>query len=426
MTTRDSITFPENEKSKYESKTDLMVAIELSLLGTNLDIAKSLLENYGNIDQEDGDGRTLLVNALLMNSQYINKEIIKCIIEKGASVNKIPNPYKNVNDKIVQEEKITEELIEYVNDCIEKRYKNYIPLILAAKKNDVDILKFLLEKGADINEKDNNDDTILRIGCRDNKIEIVNLALKCKPNSDTLEASLYTAICQGHIECVKILLNAGANMNFNKYQDLFEYIINMDLKINSNCETTKEAFKRGANIKMLNDKGFHVLQSAASTNNLIMFELLIKNGIDVNQDLKGYWSPFDTALRRSKNDSHENLIKYMILAGCKYDLNSLRHCDVNGKNERIKKLLKGEETDKLLIKAIKSKNITMIKVLIKKEPYTEETFIEIIKLNNMELIKFYFENVKPLMSLNEILTKILDETIDVNYDIMMVIVSNLN
>ena len=423
LLTRDLITFPANKKSEYDTKTDLMVAIELSALGTNCDIAKSLLENYGNINKEDStseESRTLLTKTLLMDSEYMNTEIIKYIIEKGASVNKLPNPFKKNNIKMGSD--FSEELMEYVNECVDKRYGKYIPIRLAAIKKYGDIVKLMLEKGCDINESNNECDTMLVIAVRNNQLELVKLALEYKANVNTDYPPLFVAIYYGFIECAKLLLNAGANINPNKYEYLFEKAIEMDMNISDNYETTRLFFEKGASIHMLPEKGIKILKTAIAKNNHGMVELLLDNGVDINQEKEyPYLTLFVQTLGKSDKDSHEKIIRIMLKHNVKYDLTVALNW-TNKNNIIIRNLL--EETNvELLISAIKLKNINMVKVLIKKEKYSEETFIKIIKCNNLELIKCYFENIKPKTSLNNILGKIMNETID--YDILNFISENL-
>lgn len=408
MTTRDSITFPENIKSKYESQSDLMVAIELSKLGDNFDIAKSLLENYKNINEEDEEGKTLLIKTLLMDAKYVNTKIIIHIIEKGANVNKTSNPFINA----IIGTQIRPELMKHVNNYVNKRYSQYIPLILATQMNYVDVVKKLFEQGANIEEKNSIDETMLYAACRNGNLELVELALQYKAN---INSALYAAIFYKKPECVKLLLNVGADIFSNENKDSFDKVI----EIANSYELTNLFFEKGAKIEMLREKGFFALKKAIERNDLNLFELLINNGVDVNQENPDFLPAFTRILRISKNDSHEKMIRLMIKK-VKYDLEKALS-NTDSSNKIIISLLKGESTE-LLTRAIKSKNINMIKILIVKDS-SNETFIEIIKLNDLELIKFYFENVKPLLSLNDVLDKLVDESI--NFDILKCISENL-
>ena len=419
MTTRDLITFPENKtKSEYESQSDLLLAIEFSKLGTNLEIAKTLLENYGNIDKQDKESRTLLVNSLLLNPEYVDTEIIKYIIlVKGANINKLTNPYKNEMNKIV--EKDTECFIECINNLINERYAKYVPLILAARRNYNDVINILLERGCNVDEKDYYDDNLLSIACSYNKTELVKIALNYKANIDV--TILKKAFSNRHIESLKLLLNSDAFICSNKYGDLFEKAIIMDMDLNNNCELTKLFLLKEAKIEILDDKGFYALRVAIEKNHYNMVCLLIQNGIDINYTRAGSYSPFERIINESRDDSHLKIFKLMLSKGMKLDSKTALHI-INPNNRKIIKLLKEEPQD-LLNKAIQSKNINMIKILIKKEDNSEKTLIEIIKLNNQDLVKFYFENVKPLTTLNFVLKKIMDEVID--YDMLKLISENL-
>lgn len=174
MTTRDKITFPENE-SKFESESDLMVAIRYSNLGSNLDIAKLLLENYvesgTSINKVDDEGKTLLITSLCMYKKYVDIDIIKLIIEKGAYINKKLNPLTDILDKLEGEGIIPNKLKKEINNITNSYTCENIPLISALDNDHFDIIRFLLEKDCDINEKSFHGDTFLISAVMSNKIK---------------------------------------------------------------------------------------------------------------------------------------------------------------------------------------------------------------------------------------------------------------
>jgi ankyrin repeat protein len=81
--------------------------------------------------------------------------------------------------------------------------------------NDAERIKFLVEKGADVNQSDNQGGTPLTNAARQRKNELVELLIKLgadvnKPNSNGMTA-LVTAVMRDHVPTVKVLLANGAN-----------------------------------------------------------------------------------------------------------------------------------------------------------------------------------------------------------------------
>ena len=417
MTTRDQITFPENyDKSNVKSESDLMVAIRFSKLGNNLEIAKSLLENYGDINKQDKKGRTLLINALLIEDDTVNTEIIKIIIEKGANVNKIINPIIPFLNKLTTENLISSELSQDIHDCINKRYDDNIPLMLALEKNYVDIMDILLEKGANIDERNSDGYTILIKSIRNKNLEAIKLVLKYKPNieilSNTKRTALYYTINDFNIDSIKLLLDAGAYMySKNNSDSPFIKVIDNDLSYKG-CNASKLFFEKGADIKMLNKNGVEYLRRAISKKNLPLIKLLIENGVDVNNEDINSVSSLLYAFEKSKNDDLLEIIKLMISKGGKYDQEyALNNTDAS--NTQLIKMIKCI-SDKLLKDAIKVKNINMIKLLILKKWGDNDTFLEIIRLNNLELVQLYCEHNKSTLFQSEILEKIINDAISID------------
>lgn len=104
-------------------------------------------------------------------------------------------------------------------------------LLIAVRRNQVDVVELLLQKGVDINYKDANGCNALHIACTNGLTEIARLLLKYSavylqacgqseegediwsiddPDSLSL-TSLMKASINNHVEIVKLLLNFGAN-----------------------------------------------------------------------------------------------------------------------------------------------------------------------------------------------------------------------
>lgn len=82
---------------------------------------------------------------LMWASQYGNNDIVKYLIEQGAEVNKTQN------------------------------FNRDYPLVLATKQENIDIVKTLIANGADLNIKNQNNETALTIAQKLNNKELVTL-----------------------------------------------------------------------------------------------------------------------------------------------------------------------------------------------------------------------------------------------------------
>lgn len=93
----------------------------------NLEICKYLVDNGGNIEAADNEGKTVLMNAVY----NMKNEVIPYLIEQGANVNaKEPN--------------------------------GYTALMFATILNTQESVKLLIKAGANVNELTNEGETVLQ------------------------------------------------------------------------------------------------------------------------------------------------------------------------------------------------------------------------------------------------------------------------
>jgi regulatory factor X-associated ankyrin-containing protein len=102
--------------------------------------------------------------------------------------------------------------------------KGYSPLHWACAHNQFRTVKFLIDKGANINIKGNNGETALAFAASKGFVNIVNSLLEAcnycdidAVNIDGNNALMY-AIKGGHIRCVEILLQHGASITHRNNQ----------------------------------------------------------------------------------------------------------------------------------------------------------------------------------------------------------------
>ena len=83
--------------------------------------------------------------------------------------------------------------------------------------NNINVVVFLLENGANINVRDTIDQTPIIIaafnGCRDIVKMLLDAGANIEHKNDQGENALISAVQEGHIDTVKLLLDAGADVN---------------------------------------------------------------------------------------------------------------------------------------------------------------------------------------------------------------------
>jgi len=160
-----------------EGETALMIASG----GDYTDIVRLLIEAGANLNIQNEDGKTALMFAS-------NTDIVRLLIEAGANLN-LQN-----------------------ND-------GHTALITATKRNDIEIVRLLIEAGAArtpaaLNIQDKEQHTALTIACTKGYKTIASLLIKAGANLDLCAeyglTALHIASKGGNIDIVRLLIEGGA------------------------------------------------------------------------------------------------------------------------------------------------------------------------------------------------------------------------
>ena len=252
--------------------TPLLVAATNS----NLEVFYTLVQMGADIKAVDHDNNNVLLMASAYNENY---QIIPLLLQMGFSLdyrndlgeNAIIAATKNRNPEIFQVLMLNSGA--YSDKEIAKKYINSADiygntlLMHAIKNNNVEIIKYLINKGADVNAKD------------------------CKNNTVLIQA--VSQISDSNI--IELLINAGADVKAednNGFDCLGYAVLN-----NTNEEIIKLLINKGLNVKKVYEKGFKTLAFYAAGNpNPEIMQILIDNGVDFDfkqaNDLKNF-APVD-------------------------------------------------------------------------------------------------------------------------------------
>lgn len=194
---------------------------------------------------------------------------------------------------------------------------NYAPLHIAVLHSQYQLIKLLLENGADVDIRDNQERTPLHFAVVANRISVIQLLIKTGANLDAQSSSgrtpLLEATMNGSFDCAETLVAAGANVDLLDLKGTsvlhflcFNRTTNMDL--------LRSVIKAGCNINITNFKGATPFMFATNLKKLDVMKVLLASGANINQrDYSGC-----TALHflaGSKSSGRERIIPFLLHNG---------------------------------------------------------------------------------------------------------------
>lgn len=169
-----------NQQESTTGYTPLMMALNSN--GTEM--AELLIEKGAGFKIKGNDGATTLILAC-----GVSPDIAKDLLSKGADIHALTDKGLGVFSQCIimgmmrGNEKITPEFAEFLlsqgADIDEKNtmsgYKGYTPLFWAVTYSNTDVVKFLVEKGADVNAVAEGEKTPLSIASEAGSEDIVEI-----------------------------------------------------------------------------------------------------------------------------------------------------------------------------------------------------------------------------------------------------------
>lgn len=341
-----------------------------------IDIVKRLVESGVNIHIENEC-------PLHMALKYGYIEIAKYLIDIGADVKVLKSKVlvdmvKYGNLKTIQY------LIDEIGIDMSKAYNKALFSLIMSEKNNVDIIKFLIKKGA------NPKNSLFQLAGY-GKLKQIKLLVECGADVNIDDGNPLTEASKyGHFDVVKYLVENGADVHAQDDSALCDASYNGDVSI------VKYLVEKGADIHAKNN---YSLCWAAAHNNRIIVDFLLEKGADIN-------AGENSALKLASINGHVDMVKYLIDIGAEINSDVIYSSIILGRLKITKYLMskKSENVnidihygnDKMLYALIFNGKLSMIKYLFNIGTYDIDTLNKCamsvyLENNGVDISRFLIE-----------------------------------
>jgi len=213
-------------------------------------------------------------------------------------------------------------LEDYINSVDPIKDNNGIqdktPLHIAAEKNNISMITFLIDEGASVKNKNNAGEKPIRSAARWGHLDALKLLYKFDndieaPNNLQVTA-LHNAAYNGHLEAIKFLLDNKSNIEA-KTNDGYTALLYASQQGHENV--VRLLLENKANIEARNSYNSTALHLASKRGKGKVVDLLIKNKANIESTAKGdtdLAGDNKTPLHWAAYSGDEETVKYLLIA----------------------------------------------------------------------------------------------------------------
>ncbi|KAL9117500.1 MAG: hypothetical protein Q9187_005963 [Circinaria calcarea] len=272
-----------------------------------------------------------LAENLLLKNGSINK------VKRFFYLNKIDNRKKTALIWAAEggHEAIIQLLLEKGADVDAKDENGHTALHEAAFKGNKAVIRLLLEKGADIKVKDKDKWTAMHAAALSGHEAIIQLLLEKGADIDAKDEDgqtvLYQAASSGHEAVIRLLLEKGADIEA-KDKDKWT-ALHMAASFEHEA-VVRLLLKNGADIEAKDKDGQTALYRAALRGHEAVVRLLLENGADIEAKNENEWTIMHTAAFFG----HEAVVRLLLEKGADIEAKNIQ-----GRTALDKAVLKGHD-----------------------------------------------------------------------------------
>ena len=194
-----------------------LTALSIAIQNSNIDIVECLLQNGANINFINKYGE----NPIHIASRYDSVDIVSLLIKYGSNIHAKDN--NNITPLLVavyhKKNEIIKTLLKAGANIHDSDKKGWTSIIIACcKTKDFSTISLLLDYGANIHDMTIENATILMIACKNNDLEMVKYVINKKVDVNAISKNGLNALCvsiqRSNMDIFKYLLENGANINY--------------------------------------------------------------------------------------------------------------------------------------------------------------------------------------------------------------------
>lgn len=291
-----------------------------AILKGDLKKVESMLNNGVNANSTYNREAALIHCAKVNSSWSTSLSILKLLLKHGADMNAMA-----IVGGTALTISITSGNIDFVKTLVENdvdvnyRHQYHTPAIFYAVSSihRNEILKILLENGANANDRNSDSMTPLMLTAMNNNLEGCKILLAHGAEVNTQrekklggEAPLFYAVQSGYFDIVKLFCENGANVKVKKTDGTSPIHSTVH---NMTPEIIKYLNEKGADINAKDNDGNTALIRAAFYNKMEHVKMLVELGANINMKSK-YGA---TALGDAKKNNNEEMINLLKKSGAK-------------------------------------------------------------------------------------------------------------
>ncbi|XP_050294137.1 ankyrin repeat and KH domain-containing protein 1-like isoform X2 [Anthonomus grandis grandis] len=276
-------------RSVHETSEEGESLLSLACSAGYFELAQVLLAMHANVEDRGIKGEC---TPLMEAASAGHLDIVRLLVHHGADVNaqstsgNTPLMYACAGGHT--EVSILEEVVKFLLENganVEDHNENgHTPLMEAASAGHVALAKILLMHGAGINTHSNEfKESALTLACYKGHLDMVRFLLEAgadqEHKTDEMHTALMEASMDGHVEVARLLLDSGAQVNMPT--DSFESPLTL-AACGGHVDLAMLLIERGANIEEVNDEGYTPLMEAAREGHEEMVHLLLGQGANIN------------------------------------------------------------------------------------------------------------------------------------------------